>query len=108
MLRRFPKALGCNIYDLTGISPSVCMHIIMLEEDSKAFREHQRRINHIMYEVVIKEVMKLLDAGIIYLISDSQWVSLVHVVPKKGGVIVVQNENGESVAKRVNSGWKCV
>jgi len=38
-----------------------------------------------------------LEAGIIYLILDSDWVSLVHVVPKKGGVIVVKNDKNELI-----------
>ena len=106
VLRRYPKAIGYTINDLTGISPSVCTHRIMLEEDSKTSREHQRRLNPNMSEVVMKEVMKLLDAGIIYPISDSKWVSPVHVVPKKGGMTVVQNEKGDSVAKRTVTGWR--
>jgi hypothetical protein len=77
------------------------MHRISLEEDSKPSREHQRRINPIMSDVVKKEVLKLLEAGIIYQISDSKWVSPVHVVPKKGGITVVQNDKGEHVAKRL-------
>ena len=68
------------------------MHRILLEEYFKPSREHQRRINPIMSDVVKKEVLKLLEAGIIYQISDSNWVSPVHVVPKKGGITVVQNE----------------
>ena len=47
-----------------------------------------------MKEVVKKEVLKLLDAGIIYPISDSKWISPTQVVPKKGGVTVVENEKG--------------
>ena len=46
-----------------------------------------------MKEVVRNEVLKLLEAGIIYPIADSRWVSLVHCVPKKGGITVVPNEN---------------
>jgi predicted DNA-binding transcriptional regulator len=99
VLRKYPSALGYNISDLKGISPSVCMHQILLEEDAKTSREHQRRINPILSEVVRKEVLKLLEAGIIYQIYDSKWVSLVHVVPKKGGLTVVQNEKGEAVSK---------
>lgn len=90
VLRRYLKALGYNIYDLTRINPYVCMHRIMLEEDSKAYKEHQRRINPIMSEVVRKEV-KLMDARIIYPISDSQCVSLIHVVSKKDKVTIVHN-----------------
>jgi len=106
VLKRYPDAIGYKINDLTGISPSVCTHRILLEEDSKTSREHQQRLNPNMSEVVKKEVMKLLDAGIIYPISDSKWVSRVHVVPKKGGMTVVQNEKGESVAKRTVTGWR--
>jgi hypothetical protein len=83
VLKKYPAAIGYNISDLKGISPSVCMHRILLEEDAKTSREHQRRINPILSEVVRKEVLKLLDAGIMYQISDSKWVSPVHVVPKK-------------------------
>lgn len=106
ILRKYPTTLGYNITDLKRISPSVCMHRIMLEEDCKTSREHQRRLNPIMSEVVKKEVMKLLEAGIIYTISDSKWVSPVHVVPKKGGVIVIENEKGETITKHIESGWR--
>ncbi|XP_050888721.1 uncharacterized protein LOC127093866 [Lathyrus oleraceus] len=105
ILQKYPLTLGYNIFDLKGISPSVCMHRILLEEDSKPSREHQRRINPIMSDVVKKEVLKLLEAGIIYQISDSKWVSPIHVVPKKGGATVVENEKGKHVAKRVENGW---
>ncbi|RVW11707.1 Retrovirus-related Pol polyprotein from transposon 17.6 [Vitis vinifera] len=57
-----------------------------------------------MQEVVRAEVLKLLQAGIIYPISDSPWVSPTQVVPKKSGIIVVQNEKGEEVATRLTSG----
>ena len=109
ILRKYPTALGYNISYLKGISPSICMHRIMLEEDSKTSREHQRRINPILSDVVKKEVQKLLEVGIIYPISDSQWVSPVHVVPKKGGVTVVNNEKGESIAQiMVNGSRMCI
>ncbi|XP_058783187.1 uncharacterized protein LOC131657848 [Vicia villosa] len=72
VLRKYPTALGYNISDLKGISPSICMHRIMLEEECKTSQEHQRRINLILSDVVKKEVQKLLEAGIIYPISDSK------------------------------------
>jgi hypothetical protein len=59
-----------------------------------------------MQEVVRGEVVKLLDAGIIYPISDSKWVSPIHVVPKRAGVTVMQNKEGELVLTRVQSGWR--
>ena len=71
------------------------MHRILMEDDHRPTIEHQRRFNPNMQEVVKKETLKLLKAGIIYPISDSKWVSSVHVVPKKGGMTVVKNENNE-------------
>ena len=68
------------------------MHKILLEENAKTSIEHQRRLNPVMKEVVRKEVLKWLNAGFIYAISDSPWVSPLHVVPKKGGFIIIRNE----------------
>jgi hypothetical protein len=59
-----------------------------------------------MQEVVKKEVMKLLDAGIIYPISDSKWVSPVQVVPKKGGMTVIKNDKNELIPTRTVTGWR--
>ncbi len=77
-----------------------------MEENSKRTIEHQRRLNPNMKEVVKKEILKLLDAGIIYPISDSKWVSLVHVELKKGGTTVSQNANNELIPTRVVTGWR--
>ena len=52
------------------------------------------------------EVLKLLDVGIIYPILDSKWVSLVQVIPKKNGIIVVKNEDEELIPTRITTGWK--
>ncbi|GJV88909.1 reverse transcriptase domain-containing protein [Tanacetum coccineum] len=60
----------------------------------------------ILLEVVKKEIVKLLDTGIIYSIADSPWVSPIHCVPKKGGITVVPNENGELVPTRTVKGWR--
>ena len=59
-----------------------------------------------MKEVVKKEVLKLLDVRVIYLIADSKWVSSTQVVPKKSGVTVVANESNELIPTRVTSGWR--
>ncbi|KAL5579626.1 hypothetical protein UlMin_012068 [Ulmus minor] len=91
VLRKFKRAIGWTLADIKGISPSFCMHKILLEDSSKSSIEAQRRLNPIIKEVVKKEIIKWLDAGIIYTISDSSWVSLVQCVPKKGGIIVVEN-----------------
>ena len=59
-----------------------------------------------MMEVVKAEVLKLLDVGIIYPISDSQWVSPTQVVPKKSGIMIVENANNELILTRVTTGWR--
>ena len=80
------------------------MHKILLEDNAKTSIEHQIRLNPVMKEVVRKEVLKWLNAGFIYEISYSPWVSLVHVVPKKGGLIVIRNEKNELIPTRTLTG----
>ena len=92
--------------DIKGISPTLCMHKILLEENSKNHIEGQRRLNPIMKEVLKKEIIKWLDVEIIYPISDSVWVSPVQCVPKKGGITVVTNDKNELILTRVVSGWR--
>ena len=58
-----------------------------------------------MKEVVRKEVIHLLDAGIIYPISDSKWVSPGHCIPKKGGITIKPNENNELIPHRTIVGY---
>ena len=67
------------------------MHKILLVDNAKISIEHQRRLNLVMKEIVRKDVLKWLNVGFIYVVSDSCWVSPVHVVPKKGGFIVIKN-----------------
>ncbi|CAN6580926.1 unnamed protein product [Malus baccata var. baccata] len=97
VLKEFKSALGWTLADITGISLTTCMHHIFLEEGAKPTREAQRRLNPPMMEVVKKEIIKLLDCGVIYPISDSRWVSPVQCVPKKSGVTVVANVENELV-----------
>nr|XP_027118748.1 uncharacterized protein LOC113735992 [Coffea arabica] len=78
----------------------------VLEDDAKPVRQAQRRLNPLMMEVVKKEILKLLDVGIIFAISDSPWVSPVQVVPKKAGVTVEANQTGELVPVRKPTGWR--
>ncbi|GJT70424.1 reverse transcriptase domain-containing protein [Tanacetum coccineum] len=79
---------------------------ILMEDDFKPVVQHQRRVNPKIHEVIKKEVIKLLDAGLIYPISDSPWVSPVHCVPKKGGMTVVENEDNELIPTRLVTGWR--
>ena len=106
VLKRCKKAIGWKIYDLKGIRPLVCTHHIYMEEEAKPICQLQRRLNPHLQEVVRAEVLKLFQAGIIYPISDSPWVSPTQVVPKKSGITVVQNENGEEIVTRLTSGWR--
>ncbi|KAI3459775.1 hypothetical protein Pfo_016438 [Paulownia fortunei] len=105
-LKMHKNALGWTIADIKGINPFICTHNIYLEENAKPSTEMQRRLNPIMKEVVRNEVIKLLDNGIIYSISDSKWVSPTQVVPKKSGVTVVKNENDELIPTRTVTGWR--
>jgi len=77
------------------------MHKILLEDRAKLVRQPQERLNTVISDVTKKEVTKLLQAGIIYPILNSQWVSLIHVVPKKTSLIVVKNEKKELIPIRV-------
>ncbi|GFZ21903.1 hypothetical protein Acr_29g0010650 [Actinidia rufa] len=101
VLRTHRKALGWIIADLHGISPLMCTHHIYLEEESKPVRQVQRRLNPNIKEVVRGEVLKLLNAGIIYPISDSKWVIPTQVILKKSGVMIVNNEDNELVPTRI-------
>jgi hypothetical protein len=97
-------AIGWTLADIKGISPSICMHHILLEDNAKPTREMQRRLNPPMMEVVKAEILKLLDAGVIYPITDSKWVAPIHVVPKKTGITLVKNKNDELIPTRISSG----
>ena len=101
VLREHKEAIGWTIDDIKGINPLLVMHKIHLEENSKPSREPQRRLNPTVQEVVRTEVIKLLDAGIIYPIFDSKWVSPIHVVPKRAGLTVVKNKDNELVPTRI-------
>nr|GEX51522.1 reverse transcriptase domain-containing protein [Tanacetum cinerariifolium] len=76
------------------------------KKDYKPAVHNQRRVNPKIHDVIKKEVIKLLDAEMIYLISDSPWVSPIHCVPKKGGMNVVANENNELIPTRLVTGWR--
>ena len=87
VLKKRQNAIAWKITDIKGISPTYCSYKINIEEGAKL-------------------VVQLLDAGIICCISNNQWVSLVHVVPKKGGMTVVTNEENEIIPTRTVTGWR--
>jgi hypothetical protein len=83
LLKKHRQVIGYSINDLKGLSPASCTHHIHMEDQCKPVVDNQRRLTHAMPEVVKKEVIKLLDVGIIYPVMHSEWVSSVHCVPKK-------------------------
>nr|GEV47335.1 hypothetical protein [Tanacetum cinerariifolium] len=94
-------AIAWKITVIKGIDPRFCTHKILMKEDYKPMVQSRRRVNPKIHEVIKKEVIKLLDAGMIYSISDSPWVSPVYCVPKKGGMTIVANENDELIPTRL-------
>ncbi|CAN6554745.1 unnamed protein product [Malus baccata var. baccata] len=105
----YQDAIGWTIADIKGISPTICMHKILMEDEVKPAIDAQHRLNPIMKEVVRNEIIKLLDAGMIYPISDNKWISPTQVVPKRSGITIVKNDNNELVPTRLTTGWRmCV
>nr|GEU31383.1 DNA-directed DNA polymerase [Tanacetum cinerariifolium] len=100
VLKSHKWPIAWKISNIKGIDPRFCTHKILMDDDFKPKVQHQRRVNSKIHEVIKKEVIKLFDAGLIYPISDSSWVSLVHCVPKKGGITVVENEDNELIPTR--------
>nr|GEW08447.1 reverse transcriptase domain-containing protein [Tanacetum cinerariifolium] len=75
VLKSHKRAIAWKLSDIQGINPEFCTHKILMKEDYKPAVQHQRRVNPKIHDVIKKEVEKLLDAGLIYPISDSPWVS---------------------------------
>nr|GEX31353.1 hypothetical protein [Tanacetum cinerariifolium] len=73
VLKSHKQALAWQLSDIKGIDPEFCTHMILMEDDFKPAVQHQRRFNPKIYEVIQKEVLKLLDVRLIYPISDSLW-----------------------------------
>ncbi|XP_049406274.1 uncharacterized protein LOC125869920 [Solanum stenotomum] len=104
VLIRYKRAIGWTFADIIEIPPSICNHKIQLKEDCSPSIEHQMRLNPLMQEVVIKEIIKWLDVGVVYPISDSHWVSPVQCVPKNDGMTVVANEKNGLIPQRPVTG----
>ena len=98
VLRDKKKAIGWTIADIKSLSPSICIHKILLDDDCKPCGQPP-------VEVVKKEILRLFNAGVIYAISDSKWVSPTRVVPKKTGITVITNDQGKLVPTRIPNGW---
>ncbi|XP_073309942.1 uncharacterized protein [Primulina huaijiensis] len=106
VLKEHKKAFSWKVAYIKGISPSICMHKILMEEKYSPLMQPKRRLNPKIQEVVKAETIKLLDAGIIYSISNSVWVSLVQCVPKKGRITLISSENNELIPTGTVTGWR--
>ncbi|GKB82879.1 hypothetical protein Tco_0949774 [Tanacetum coccineum] len=106
VLKNHKGAIAWSVADIKGIDSSFCTYKILIEDEFKPSVQPQRRVNSNIKEVVKKEVIKLLDARLIYPIYDSPWVSPVQVVPKKGGMTVVKNEKNKLIPQRTVTGWR--
>nr|GEU76423.1 reverse transcriptase domain-containing protein [Tanacetum cinerariifolium] len=105
VLKLHKRALAWKLFDIKGINVEFCTHKILMEDDFKPAVQHQSRVNPKIHELIKKVVLKLLDAGLIYPILDSPWVSPVHCVPKNGGFTVVENEENKLIPTRLVTGW---
>nr|GEV62796.1 reverse transcriptase domain-containing protein [Tanacetum cinerariifolium] len=106
VLKSHKRAIAWKLFDIKGINLEFCTYKILREDDFKPVVQHQIKVNLKIHNVIKKEVKKLLNAGLIYPISDSPWVSLVHCVPKKGGFTVVENEENELIPTRLITRWR--
>nr|GEU77547.1 reverse transcriptase domain-containing protein [Tanacetum cinerariifolium] len=91
VLKSHKRAIAWKIIDINGVDLRFCTHKILMEEDYSPAVQRQRRVNPKIHDVIKKEVIKLLDAGMIYHISD---------------MIVVANENNELIPTRLVTGWR--
>ncbi|GJS09363.1 reverse transcriptase domain-containing protein [Tanacetum coccineum] len=101
VLKKHKEAFAWKMTNIPGICPSFYKHKIQLPDDKKPVVQKPN-----MQEVVKKEIVKLLDTGIIYPIVDSPWVSPIYCVPKKGDITVVTNKNDKLVPTRTVTGWR--
>jgi hypothetical protein len=106
VLKSHKQAIAWKLSDIKGIDLEFCTYKILMEDDFKPAVQQQRRVNPKIHEVIKQEVLKLLNARLIYPISDSPWVSPIHCVPKKGGITIVANEDNELIPTRLVTGWR--
>ena len=104
VLKEKREAIGWTMADIKGISPTIVYHQIHLIVNAKPRRYPQRKINTVMKETVRKDILKCLDNGIIYPISDSSWVSPVQLVLKKLGITLVKNDADKLIPIRIQTG----
>nr|GEV24952.1 hypothetical protein [Tanacetum cinerariifolium] len=101
-LKELPPHLEYAFLGENNKWPVIILKELSVNEKSALIEvQSQRKVNPKIHDVIKKEVEKLLDAGLIYPISDSPWVSPVHCVPKKGGMTVITNDENELVPARL-------
>nr|GEV07729.1 hypothetical protein [Tanacetum cinerariifolium] len=101
VLKSHKRAITWKLFDIKGIDPEFCTYKILMEEEFEPAVQHQRRVNPKIHDVIKQEVIKLLEARLIYPIYDNPWVSSVHCVPKKGWFMVVENKDNELIPTRL-------
>nr|GEZ45315.1 reverse transcriptase domain-containing protein [Tanacetum cinerariifolium] len=106
VLKSYKRAIAWKLFNIKGINLKFYTYKILIEDDFEPMVQHQRRVNPKIHDVIKTEVLKILDAGLIYPIFDSPWVSPVHYVSKKGGFTVVENEENELILTRLVTGWR--
>nr|GEV79588.1 reverse transcriptase domain-containing protein [Tanacetum cinerariifolium] len=106
VLKSHKRAITWKLSEIKGIDLEFCTYKILMDEDFEPAVQHQKRVNPKIHDVIKQEVIKLLEARLVYPISDSPWVSPVHCVPKKGGFTVVENEDNELIPTRLVTGWR--
>ncbi|GJW58558.1 reverse transcriptase domain-containing protein, partial [Tanacetum coccineum] len=105
-LKDLPSHLEYSFLEGTDKLPVIISKELKDEEKAallKVLKSHKQAIAWKIFDI---KVIKLLDAGLIYIISDSPWVSPIHCVPKKGGMTVVENEDNELIPTRLVIGWR--
>jgi hypothetical protein len=83
VLKKHTPSFAWNYRDMKGIHPNMCIDHIYIKENYKPIRQPQKRMNHVLKDIVKEELQKILDAGFIYPISNSEWVSPLVIIPKK-------------------------
>nr|GEW28535.1 reverse transcriptase domain-containing protein [Tanacetum cinerariifolium] len=86
VLKSYKRAIAWKLSDIKGINLEICTHKILMEDDFEPAVQHQRRVNPKIHDVIKKEVLKLLDAGLVYPISDSPWEKS-HFTVKEGIIL---------------------
>ncbi|GKE31376.1 hypothetical protein Tco_1450698 [Tanacetum coccineum] len=106
VLENCKGAIAWKMSNIKGIYQSYCTHKILIDDEYKPVIQPQRHLNPKVQDVVKNKIVKLLDSGLIYPISDSSWVSSMYVFPKNGGTTIVLNDNKELISSRTVTGWQ--